>query len=389
MLGQDGVFRRRPQCGPIVLVAPRPGVSEPELREDVDGRRFWASVADRNLQQNVLRRRLCVLDEHIEVPVLIEDARVDQLAFGILSGANAVLLDQLSIGKCSLRVLVEHLQVRMRRCRIKVVIEFLDVFAMIGLAVGEAEETFLENRVLAVPERDRQTQALLIVAQARDPILAPAICATTRMIVAEVLPRVAAARIVFTHRSPLTFAEIRPPAAPGPVRAPSVFQPTRFLVHASSFTAPSACATQVRTKPRVLDSASSPSSASIRTWPPSSFVLHVPHCPCRQNDGIATPCSSAACNNVWPLRTVHVLPDRTNSTATPVSGAADSDRALVGGALPKLSCLIRSGFTPKPVRLARLSSMNGGGPHRKKSEAVTSVTACSLNARLTCPRGPD
>src|ERR1700758_5034211 len=95
-------------------------------------------------------------------------------------------------------------------------------------------------------------------------------------------------------------------------------------IHASSLTAPSACPTQVRTNPCDLDSGSSPSSASIRTCPACSFVLQVPHCPCRQNDGMPTPCSSATCNNVWPLRTVHVLADRVNSTVAPISAAADS-----------------------------------------------------------------
>src|ERR1700683_4162821 len=107
-------------------------------------------------------------------------------------------------------------------------------------------------------------------------------------------------------------------------------------VHASSLTAPSACPTHVRTNPCDLDSGSSPSSASIRTCPASSFVLQVPHCPCRQNDGMPTPWSSATCNSVWPLRTVHVLPDRVNSTVTPMSRPGDSGRAPFGSELPKL-----------------------------------------------------
>jgi len=48
---------------------------------------------------------------------------------------------------------------------------------------------------------------------------------------------------------------------------------------------PSACPTHVSTNPCALESGSSPSSASIRTLPPSSFVLQVPHCPCRQDEG--------------------------------------------------------------------------------------------------------
>src|SRR6266436_5203607 len=92
---------------------------------------------------------------------------------------------------------------------------------------------------------------------------------------------------------------------------------------ASSFTAPSACPTHVSTNPWALESGSSPSSASIRTFPSISFVLQVPHCPCRHDEDMPTPCSSAASNNVWPLRMLQVLPDRTNSTTTLVSGAIE------------------------------------------------------------------
>src|ERR1700676_1085299 len=231
MPGQDGAVRRRGQFGAIGIVSPRPCVSEPELREDVDHRLLWASVTDRNLHQNVLWRRLGVLDEDIEVAVVIEDVGVDQLTLGIVPGAPAVLLDELRIGKRPLWVLVEHLQVRMRRRGIQVVIELLDVLAMIGLIVGEAEETLLQNRVMAIPQRHRQAQVLLVVADACDRVLAPAIRPTPRLIVAEVFPGGATARIVFPHRSPLTFAEIGSPASPGRVWTPGLFDPKLFPGH--------------------------------------------------------------------------------------------------------------------------------------------------------------
>src|SRR5260370_35722248 len=75
------------------------------------------------------------------------------------------------------------------------------------------------------------------------------------------------------------------------------------LLQASSFTAPSACPTHVKTNPCALESGSSPSSASIRTFPPSSFALQTPHCPCLQDEGLATPCSPVPSNSVCPLRT--------------------------------------------------------------------------------------
>src|SRR5580658_5762073 len=111
----------------------------------------------------------------------------------------------------------------------------------------------------------------------------------------------------------------------------------------------------------------------MRTLPASSFVLQVPHCPCRQEKSMGTPCSSAASNNVWQLRIVHVLPDRANSTVTSVSTADESGFAIFGIVLPKLSCLIRFDFTPKSVRILRLAFMNGGGPQRKKSGDARSL----------------
>ncbi len=124
-----------------------------------------------------------------------------------------------------------------------------------------------------------------------------------------------------------------------------------------------------------------------RPLPANNFVLHVPHCPCRQENGIATPCSSAASKRVWPLRKVHVFPERANSTMIPASGGSKAEILAAEGA-PKLSCLIRSGFTPRSIRMPRPASMNAGGPQRKKSWPAGSSTALSMNSRLTRPRSP-
>jgi hypothetical protein len=51
----------------------------------------------------------------------------------------------------------------------------LDVLAVIPLRVGQAEETFLDDRVLFVPQREREAQALLLVAQPGHTVLAPSI----------------------------------------------------------------------------------------------------------------------------------------------------------------------------------------------------------------------
>ena len=123
---------------------------------------------------------LGVLDEDVEVAVVVEDAGVEQLELRLVLAAAAVLLDQPGVGKLALRILVEHLQVGVRRRGVEVVVELLHVLAVVALAVGQAEQALLEDRIAAVPQRQRQAQPLLVVADAGDAVLAPAIGAAAR-----------------------------------------------------------------------------------------------------------------------------------------------------------------------------------------------------------------
>ena len=50
-----------------------------------------------------------------------------------------------------MRILVQVPHVRVRRSAVEIEVAFLDILAVIALAVGQSEETFLENRILAVP----------------------------------------------------------------------------------------------------------------------------------------------------------------------------------------------------------------------------------------------
>jgi hypothetical protein len=52
------------------------------------------------------------------------------------------------------------------------------VLPVIAFAVGQAEQTLLEDRVLAVPERQGKAELLLIVGDAGQAILAPAVGAS-------------------------------------------------------------------------------------------------------------------------------------------------------------------------------------------------------------------
>src|SRR5262249_2874747 len=61
---------------PIALsgAPPRPGVAEPEGRQDVERRGVGAAVRDREANEDILGRRLGVLDRYVEVAAVVEDA---------------------------------------------------------------------------------------------------------------------------------------------------------------------------------------------------------------------------------------------------------------------------------------------------------------------------
>ena len=172
---------------------------------------------------------LGVLDEDVEVAVVVEDAGVEQLELRLVLAAAAVLLDQPGVGKLALRILVEHLQVGVRRRGVEVVVELLDVLAVVALAVGQAEEALLEDRVAAVPQGQRQAEALLVVADAGEAVLAPAVGAAAGVVVREVVPGVAVGAVVLADGAPLPLAQVRPPAPPRLLAETVFFQPALLL----------------------------------------------------------------------------------------------------------------------------------------------------------------
>ena len=59
---------------------------------------------------------------------------------------------------------------------------------MIALAVGEAEQALLEDRVLAVPQPEREAEQHVLVAEPGDAVLAALVRARARLIVGDVVP---------------------------------------------------------------------------------------------------------------------------------------------------------------------------------------------------------
>ena len=194
---------------------PAPGVAEPDLGQHMNRRLLGAAIGDGHPQQDVVGVRLGIFDVDIEIAVGVEDAGIDDLEFGLPPVAPRVLLHQQVVGKRRLRIFVEHAGVAVGRHRVEIVVELLDVLAVIALAVAQPEHALLQDRVLAVPQRDGQAQLLLGVAKPADPVLAPAIGAAARVIMGEVVPGVALGAVVFAHRAPLALAHIGAPFAPG------------------------------------------------------------------------------------------------------------------------------------------------------------------------------
>ena len=104
---------------------------------------FRSAVDHRDRDEDVFRAGLGVLNENVEVPVVVENAGVEQFYSNPFRDA-LVLLHQIGVRKCRLRILVQVLHVGMRRRAVDVeVVQLLHILAVVTLAVGQAEEPLL------------------------------------------------------------------------------------------------------------------------------------------------------------------------------------------------------------------------------------------------------
>ena len=105
---------------------------------------------------DLLRGALGVMHLHVPVAVLVEGAGVEQAAGRVEPPAPAVLLDQARVGIFRLRILVVIAQVAVARRGVEVEVILLDVLAVVALVAGQAEGALLEDRIAAVPQRQRE-----------------------------------------------------------------------------------------------------------------------------------------------------------------------------------------------------------------------------------------
>ncbi len=204
------------EVGPdgVLLVDP-PGVAEPELRHDVERSGLGPAVGGGDLDADVVRVVLGELHEDVPVAVLLEDSGVEQLVLELGLGATSVHRHQVAVGEGGLRILVEHLGVGVGRRAVEVEVVLLDVLAVVPLAVGEAEHPLLEDRVLAVPEAEREAEQHVVVAEPGDAVLAAQVGARAGLVVRDVVPGLDVLVHVLPNAAPLPLAEVGPPLSPG------------------------------------------------------------------------------------------------------------------------------------------------------------------------------
>jgi hypothetical protein len=176
--------------------------------------RLGAAVDGADADEHVVEAGLGVFHRHVEVAARVEDTGVNQLELGVLPASPGILLHEPLIGKGRLRILVEELHVGMGGRGVEVEVVLLHVFAVIALGSREAEQALLEDRIAPVPEREGEAEPLMVVRDAADPVLPPAVGPRPGVIVGEVVPGRSVGAVVLAHRAPLSRGEIGAPAAP-------------------------------------------------------------------------------------------------------------------------------------------------------------------------------
>lgn len=85
---------------------------------------------------------------------------------------------------------------------VEIEVILLHVLAVVALIAGQAERPLLEDRIAAIPQGEREAQLLLLVADAAQPVLVPAVDAGTGLVVVKVFPGFAVSAVVLAHRAP-------------------------------------------------------------------------------------------------------------------------------------------------------------------------------------------
>src|ERR1700733_12620902 len=76
--------------GTRIVPAPGPSIPEPKRWKHVNVRCFSPSIVDTYLDQDIFGRLLGIFHEHVEIAVLVENSRVEQLVLGLIAVPSAI-----------------------------------------------------------------------------------------------------------------------------------------------------------------------------------------------------------------------------------------------------------------------------------------------------------
>src|SRR6266404_1249798 len=85
---------------------------------------------------------------------------------------------------------------------------------MIALRSSHSKQSFLQDRVLTVPQRQPETKTAFAVGNAEQSIFSPPIGAAAGVIVRKIVPTVAPFGVILADRSPLPLREVWAPPFP-------------------------------------------------------------------------------------------------------------------------------------------------------------------------------
>jgi hypothetical protein len=195
--------------------------------KQVQAGRLRTAVGHGDNHAQVRRRRLRIVDRDRPVPVLVEDAGVDQLVLGLVPATPAVLLAQPLVRVLLLRVVVAPAHPGVGRRGVQVPPVLLDVLAVVALVAAEPEQALLQDRVLAVPQSQGEAERLPVVTDPGEAVLVPPVDPGPGMVVREVLPRCPVLAVVLADRAPGALGQVGSPLPPRPlalVRLPEADQ---------------------------------------------------------------------------------------------------------------------------------------------------------------------
>ena len=103
--------------------------------------RLRPAVGGGDLHQDIFRAVFGIFHEDVEVPVVLEDAGVEEFVLHVVFGTTPVGLYQIRVRKCRLRVLVQVLHVRVCGSAVEIEIVLFHILAMIAFIAGQSEQS--------------------------------------------------------------------------------------------------------------------------------------------------------------------------------------------------------------------------------------------------------